>query len=196
MFMNDGRAVLVVFSGLPGVGKTTVARALAARLGAVYLRVDTVEQAMRAAGLAGVGAAGYGVAQAVGEDNLRLGSSVVVDCVNPVRESREGLRLVAERVGVRLADVHLVCLDAVEHRRRVEGRVADIAGHVLPTWESVTRSEFEPWDDGVLVLNTAALPVAACVERCAVYLESEFLPERREEDEVWLNSPPVGREII
>ena len=47
--MENGCPSLVVFSGLPGTGKTTVAKALAATLGAVYLRIDTIEQAMKSA---------------------------------------------------------------------------------------------------------------------------------------------------
>ena len=43
-------AMLIVFGGLPGVGKSSVARLVAARLRAVYLRVDTIEQALRDAG--------------------------------------------------------------------------------------------------------------------------------------------------
>ena len=41
--------MLIIFSGLPGSGKSTIARALARRLRAVYLRIDTIEQAIRAA---------------------------------------------------------------------------------------------------------------------------------------------------
>jgi predicted kinase len=44
--------MLIVFSGLPGVGKTTIARELACSLAAVYLRIDSIEQALRQAGLA------------------------------------------------------------------------------------------------------------------------------------------------
>ena len=65
-------AMLVVVSGLPGVGKTTVARALARATGAVHIRVDSIEQALRNAGHR-VEAEGYAVAHAVAEDNLRLG---------------------------------------------------------------------------------------------------------------------------
>jgi predicted kinase len=37
--------MLVVLSGLPGVGKTTIAPELARSLPAVHLRIDSIEQA-------------------------------------------------------------------------------------------------------------------------------------------------------
>jgi predicted kinase len=39
-------ATLYVFAGLTGTGKTTLSRQLAQRVGAVHLRIDTVEQAL------------------------------------------------------------------------------------------------------------------------------------------------------
>lgn len=39
---------LVVLSGLPGVGKTSVAEAIAARTGSVHLSIDAVEEAILA----------------------------------------------------------------------------------------------------------------------------------------------------
>ncbi|WP_225152486.1 AAA family ATPase [Bradyrhizobium sp. NBAIM08] len=41
---------LIVFGGLPGTGKTTIARELTARLAATYLRIDAIEQPLRDAG--------------------------------------------------------------------------------------------------------------------------------------------------
>lgn len=168
---------LIVFSGLPGTGKTTVSRALATRLRAFHLRIDVIEQAIRAAGLQQVGAAGYAVANAVAEANLLLGHAVVADCVNPVRESRSGWRGVAACACATLVDIQLVCTNEAEHRRRVESRLADIAGHILPTWETVTRHEFEDRDDEHLVLDTAATTPAGLVELCATYvLEKQSRP--------------------
>ena len=39
-------ARLVVFAGLPGSGKSTIARELARQLGAAWLRIDTIETAI------------------------------------------------------------------------------------------------------------------------------------------------------
>ncbi|GAA3900497.1 hypothetical protein GCM10022405_27350 [Gibbsiella dentisursi] len=38
--------MLLIFGGLPGTGKSTIARLLAAKLGAVWLRINSVEQSL------------------------------------------------------------------------------------------------------------------------------------------------------
>jgi len=74
---------LIVFAGLPGSGKSSIARGLAEELGAVWLRIDSIEQAIRESGVApgSVDDAGYRAGYAVAEDNLRLGRDVVGDSV-------------------------------------------------------------------------------------------------------------------
>lgn len=149
--------MLIVFSGLPGTGKSTIAKQLVARFGAVYLRIDTLEQALRRSGeLAGeVGRSGYLVAFELALDNLRLGRTVIADCVNPVAESRVAWRDVAARAGVRLVDVLVICSDTGEHRRRVETREVDIPGLTPPSWASVVNHEYEPWGEVPFTVDTA-----------------------------------------
>lgn len=66
-------AVLISLSGLPGVGKTTVARALSQATGALHLRVDSIETSLKVGPLKveKIDAAGYLIAIAVAQDNLR-----------------------------------------------------------------------------------------------------------------------------
>jgi predicted kinase len=154
--------VLVALSGLPGVGKTTIARELARATGALHLRIDSIEQALRNAGVS-VESEGYRVAYVVAEDNLRLGRIVVADCVDPWPLTRDDWRAVAARTGVRVIDVEVICSDAVEHRRRVELRTGDIEGHQLPTWSDVLKLDYRPWTTERLVIDTAKLDVLASV---------------------------------
>ncbi len=158
--------MLIVFSGLPGVGKTAIARELARRLGAVHLRIDSIEQVLHRAGCR-VQGEGYGIAYAVAEDNLRVGRTVIADCVNPWSLTRSAWRSVAERAGVAALDIEIVCSDTEEHRRRVESRQPDIAGHVLPTWQEVVDRDYHAWDRDRLVVDTAASEVRAGVDAIA-----------------------------
>jgi predicted kinase len=155
--------MLVVLSGLPGVGKTTIARELARATGAVHLRIDSIERALRRVGWQ-VAGEGYAVAQAVAEDNLRVGRQVIADCVSPWPITRHEWRSVAERTGAPALDVEVVCSDEDEHRRRVESREPDIPGYTAPTWQEVLDRDYHPWSTERLVIDTARLTVAESVE--------------------------------
>jgi predicted kinase len=152
--------VLVAFGGLPGVGKTTIARALARQLGAVHLRIDTIEYAIRESGVLNgtVDAAGYETAYAVAEDNLRLGLTVIGDSVNPLPITRSAWRDVARRAGVPIVEVEVTCSDKAEHRRRVETRGTDFPGWTL-TWQEVVDRDYRPWDRERVVIDTATAGV-------------------------------------
>lgn len=149
--------MLIVFAGLPGTGKTTIARALAQRLRAVHVRIDTIEQALRASGVVrdDVGPAGYLIGYGLAADNLRIGRSVVADSVNPIQVTRDAWRSVGRDQGVTVAEIEVICSDRSEHRRRVETRTSDIEGLALPNWQRVIDRDYEPWDRQPIVVDTA-----------------------------------------
>jgi predicted kinase len=168
--MTESKATLIILSGLPGTGKTTIARALAKATGAAHLRIDTIEQTLRNAGMQVVADEGYRVAYALAKDNLRLGLTVIADSVNPLAITRDAWRAVATRAGTKSIDVEIICSNPTEHRRRIETRQPDIAGHNLPTWQDVIDREYHAWDRNRLVIDTAAETVADAVQRVTAAL--------------------------
>ncbi len=166
--------MLIIFGGLPGSGKTTISRALARELGAVYLRVDTIEQNIRASGMLSsqVGPAGYMVGYGVAEDNLALGKIVVADSVNPLKVTRDAWLSVAARSGVPAVEIEIICSDRDEHRRRVETRASDIPGLVKPRWEDVTARDYEDWGQSPITIDTAKQGVDEAVVALLSKLET------------------------
>lgn len=158
--------MLIVFGGLPGTGKTTIGRELAARQPCAYLRIDVIEEALRTAcgDQEDVGPAGYIVAYELAKSNLALGMTVLVDCVNPLAITRQAWRAIAASTTSPLLEIEIVCSDLAEHRRRVEGRTIDIRGFVPPTWDAVLRHDYEPWTTNRLVVDSASLSASEAVE--------------------------------
>lgn len=174
--------MLIVLSGLPGTGKTTIARALVGKRSAVYVRVDEFEHPLKArSGFAhDIGAAGYAVAFAIASSNLKLGNMVVADSVNPVRESRQEWRDVASAItGTGLIEVEVVCSDEREHKRRVEQRASDIEGFAVPGWSSVLSHHYEPWTEPRLIVDTAIYDPAQVVSMIERQIEPIATDRRR-----------------
>ena len=159
--------MLIIFGGLPGTGKSMIASELARQLGAVYLRIDSIEQAIRNSGAVrrSLNDAGYRVGYAVAEDNLAFGRTVIADSVNPLQITRDAWIGVADRAQVRAVEVEVVCSDPEQHKRRVETRASNVEGLRLPTWQEVVSREYEPWDRPHIVIDTASQSVAENVNR-------------------------------
>ncbi|GGQ52770.1 AAA family ATPase [Couchioplanes azureus] len=151
--------VLAVFAGLPGVGKSTLAQQVGAVLPAAVLAVDTVDETLQAYDVTEPrpGHAAYGVVAALAETQLTMGHSVIIDAVSPVKAARQLWTELAERRGVPLRVVEVVCGDDAEHRRRVEARYAQRTHDGVPDWVRVLerQSEYEPYLGPRLVVDTS-----------------------------------------
>jgi predicted kinase len=162
--------VLVVFTGLPGTGKSAVANAIGAALPAPGFSRDRIEAALWAGGVSadlGSGRAAYDVMTALADEQLAVGQPAVLDSVATTESIRAAWRGVSTRHAAPLRVIQCVCSDARVHRSCLEGRRRDIPGWYELTWSDVedVRARYEPWRaavDGEQHLVLAAVsPLAA-----------------------------------
>ncbi|HEX5547584.1 MAG TPA: ATP-binding protein [Ktedonobacterales bacterium] len=175
---------LIVLSGLPGSGKSTIAELLAKRLRLPIFSVDPIESAIVKAGIARsfeTGLAAYLVAATLADEQLKLGNSVIIDAVNAEEEGKDVWRGLAKKHGVELI-VLLVALERSLHRQRLESRVRNLYGFSEVTWDMVEarRQAFTAWKELFLELD-ASCDVEMNAEIAVQYIETRFtLSERNE----------------
>ena len=168
--MSFSTPTLFIFGGPPGVGKTTLARRLAERWRALYLRLDSMEPPIVAVLGDDTADIGYRAAHGVARDNLRLGHDVVADCVNDVNVTRDGWRDVALGVGATAVEIEILCSNPDEHRRRVETRIIDIPGLRVPTWKEICAMRSDPWPRDHLAVDTAGRSIEECFDELLAHL--------------------------
>jgi predicted kinase len=165
---------LIVLAGLPGSGKSTLAEGLSRHFSLPLFSIDPIEAAMWRGGLPRdqTGIAAYAVAQALAEEHLRLGQSIVIDAVNPVEAPRAVWRNLGIKYRVDLKIIECVCIDEATHRRRIEARMRGIEGMAEITWARVEkrRAEYEAWTDPRLTLDTSAQPPGRLLVEAISYL--------------------------
>lgn len=170
---TDAIPTLYIFSGLPGTGKTTLSQVLARKASAVYLRIDTVEQALRELCEIDVRGKGYSLRYRIAADNLKLGLSVVADSCNPIELTRDEWEGVASESQARFVNVEIICSEEAEHRRRIETRVSTVSGLRLPTWTEVKNREYDPWTRDRIIIETSGKSETDCFDDL-VHRLSEF----------------------
>jgi predicted kinase len=131
---------VVVFTGLPGTGKSTLAEEVGRRGGVPVFAGDWLMGALKPHGvLDGLTrpeflAMYYGLLETLVRRQLLLGQSAIVDCLVDEATIAGWEQLAAEH-GARLRVIECVCTDEVVHRRRLEGRQRGIPG-----WGGITSN--------------------------------------------------------
>jgi predicted kinase len=139
---------VVVFTGLPGTGKSTMAELVAAELGAPAFAGDWLLGALKPHGvLNGLDrptflAMYYDLLATLMTRQLMLGQSAVLDCLLN-DDLAERWSRTAEQYAARFHVIECVCTDEPEHRRRLETRRRDIPGWHEVNWAHVERMRVE-----------------------------------------------------
>jgi predicted kinase len=178
---------LIVFAGLPGTGKSSLARALAREMRAVYLDKDTIKDcAMRligemklpeeiqiAAALSRLaGSLSYELLVDQARDNLTLGNTVVVDSPAAYQSFRDRIKLVTRATRANLRLIECICTDERLLRQRIEHRGQDLPEYRTRDWQTYQqdRNRFERLNDQRLIVDTAESQ-AVNLRKIRAYLE-------------------------
>lgn len=156
---------LVVFAGAPGVGKSTLARALARELHAAYLDKDTIKDTALRLGREMsvenvqqfVGALSYQLLIPLARDNLTVGTSVIIDSPAGYRGFQDAIEQLVRSIKVDFRLVECITTDAALLRGRVERSGSELPDHRAREWDAYqqARERLERMSGPRLVLDTA-----------------------------------------
>lgn len=152
---------LIVFSGLPGTGKSMLAEAIGRELGIPVFAKDWLEAVLYQNGLKptqegiSLGYVGYELLTTLAERQLMLGQSVILDSVAGISTIREQWRALADHYHADWRVVECICSDEAVHRTRLLTRERNIPGWHELDWSEVERVKeyYVPWQEDHPVLD-------------------------------------------
>ena len=168
--------LLVLMRGLPGSGKSTVARELGRRLGWPVIDKDDVKDLLDGHAT-GAGWLSYRVMLNIARSQLALGLSVICDSPLTFASVYAEAEQVAAEWRARLMVIGCECLDNELLRARIEGRSGSgLPSHHQTSWAG-WQAALPGWQEAMaypiaaplLTLDTAR-PLAQCVDEAAGWL--------------------------
>ena len=152
---------MILFSGLPGMGKSTLAEIIGRQLGIPVFAKDWLEASLLLSGLGTrtdekrLGFAGYELLTVLAERQFMLGQSVILDSVASTQAIRDKWRQLTKQYGADWRVIECICSDQTLHRSRLENRQRGIPGWHELTWSDIEKvKQYYPrWEEGHLVLD-------------------------------------------
>jgi predicted kinase len=176
MARTDAQPQVIIFTGLPGTGKSTLAEQVARAVGAPAFAADWLMGAIKPA-LLKLDRTEYTAVRAellatLVTRQLMLGQDAVVDAL--VSESQVAAwRTAAARFPARWYLIECICSDEVIHGERIEGRTRGIPGWHEIGWDFVERMRAELSQMAAVRLTIDAMePVADNLRRVLDYISA------------------------
>lgn len=169
---------LIIFTGLPGTGKSSLAEAVGQALGVPVFAKDWLEATLSRCRVqpdpttsGGLGFVGYELLTTLAERQLRLGQSAILDSVASTVSIRQQWRELATQYAARWRVVECVCGDTAVHQARLHHRQRGIPGWHELTWAAVERvsAYYAPWTEPRLILD-ALTPLPDNLAQAMTYL--------------------------
>lgn len=155
------RNEIILFSGLPGTGKSTLAEMIGRQLGIPVFAKDWLEASLLRSGLRLkmddklLGFAGYELLTVLAERQFMLGQSVILDSVVSTQTIRDDWHQLADQYEASWRVIECVCSDENVHRARLSTRQRNIPGWHELEWADVEKVKgyYPAWEEEHLVLD-------------------------------------------
>ena len=164
---------LIMFSGLAGTGKSTLANAVARELKIPVISFDYfIDHALPRHVMTDPGhwtnQDVFETMNKLAEQQLSLGLSVILDAVYFTKEGREAVHAVAEKCQTRFCVIHTLCSDKDIWQERVVRRAENSSFTETPAhWDSIMAEmkAFHPWEHAEALFVDSILPIEINVQK-------------------------------
>ena len=152
---------LIVFSGLPGTGKSSLAEAVGRHFVIPVFAKDWLEATLVRSELITskpektLGFAGYELLTTLAELQLKVGQSAILDSVASTQSIRATWRNLAKAYHARWLVIECICSDEALHRIQLFKRERHIPGWHELEWSDVEKVKdyFSPWEEERLIVD-------------------------------------------
>ena len=151
---------LVIFSGLPGTGKSTLANRLARELQYPLLCIDDVVGDVPENPTVEFWDAKVAILLGLAERQLELSLSVIVDSVF-MNTDRHHAQHIAQEYGAQFRPIYVFVSDVKVWEGRVTARSNEMKDKDVATWERIQyqRGHFRDWEPGTALFIDSLNPI-------------------------------------